>query len=336
MNTPLRGSPHEQHQDMGPGQEFDAIRLLMRRWGDLAVGIGDDAAVLPSVGTRTRVVSTDACVEGAHFRRGWIRPDEIGARAAAAALSDLAAMGARADAVLLAMTVPDEWREALGDIADGIARVVRPTGARIVGGNLSRGPALSITTTALGSATRPISRRGALPGDVLVVTGELGGPGSAVHAWDAGGAPSTWARRRFAAPEPRLAEGVALEEAGVHAMLDISDGLIADARHLAAASGVRLRIDGHRLPLGDGMTMLEALQSGEEYELLAAVPHTAATALLTMWPTRFSVSLTPVGRVVAHEPGGAVDVLDADGQVINGTGDGQRVEFTPGHDHFSG
>jgi len=335
MNTPLRGLPPDQHQAMGPGHEFDAIRLLMARWGDLAVGIGDDAAVLPSVGTRSRVISTDACVEGAHFRRGWIRPDEIGARAAAAALSDLAAMGARADAVLLAMTIPDEWRDSLGDIADGIARVVRPTGARIVGGNLSRGPALSITTTALGSASRPIARRGAIPGDVLVVTGELGGPGAAVREWDAGHEPSPWARRRFASPEPRLAEGVALELAGVHAMLDISDGLVADARHLAAASGVRIRIEAQLVPLGHGITVREALESGEEYELLAAVPQHAATTLLTEWPTRFGVPLTAIGRVVAHEEGGAVEVVGVDETAINGTSIAPRVEFVTGHDHFS-
>ncbi len=321
---------------MGPGQEFDAIRLLMSRWGDLAVDIGDDAAVLPSVGTRQRVISTDACVEGAHFRRDWIRAEEIGVRAAAAALSDLAAMGARAEAVLLAFAVPDEWRPQLGDIADGIARVVRASGARIVGGNLSRGPALSITTTVVGSAARAVARRGARPGDVLVVTGALGGPGRALREWEAGGVPGGWARTRFASPEPRLTEGIALGEAGAHAMLDISDGLIADARHMAAASGVRLQIDASQLPRGDGIDVGEAMQSGEEYELLAALPPDAATALLRAWPTRFSVALTAIGRVLDHAPGGAIDIAGVSPTNMGGTIGGGRVEFVPGHDHFSG
>src|SRR5262245_9181867 len=107
-------SMHREHQAMGPGHEFDTIRMLMARWGDLAVDIGDDAAVLAPVNGRARVISTDACVDGFHFRRHWITPREVGVRAAAAALSDLAAMGAYADSVLIAFVVPDDWRQTLG------------------------------------------------------------------------------------------------------------------------------------------------------------------------------------------------------------------------------
>lgn len=322
------------HQAMGPGYEFDTIRMLMSRWGDLAVDIGDDAAVLAPIGDRTRVISTDACVEGFHFRRHWISPREVGVRAAAAALSDLAAMGARADSVLIAFVVPDDWRALLGDVADGIADVVRNSGARIVGGNLSRGDAFGITTTVVGSADRVVSRRGAQPGDVLVVTGTLGGPGSAIRAWDAGESPSAWARARFAAPAPRLAEGLAIAEGGAHAMLDISDGLIADARHLAAASGVRLSIDAARVPLGEGLDASDVLSSGEEYELLSALPPEAAERLLADWPGRFELPLTVIGRVESLEPGGAIDIggISApDGGYLSRS----RVEFDTGHDHFS-
>ncbi len=320
---------HRAHQAMGPGREFDTIRLLMERWGDLAVDIGDDAAVLPDVEHRHRVVSVDACVEGAHFLRPWVTSREIGVRAASAALSDLAAMGASAEALLVAFAVPDAWRAELGDIADGIAQVVRTAGARIVGGNLTRAEQFSITTTVIGSAKHPISRRGAVVGDVLVVTGRLGGPGDALRAWSQGEAPSAWARERFAAPMPRLAEGEALAKAGAHAMLDISDGLVADARHMAAASGVRLQIQAPLLPVGEGIRAAEALVSGEEYELLASLSPEAAEALLKAWPTRFAVPLTVVGTVRAHEPGGAVDVVDAD--VLDGP-----VENFSGHDHFTG
>ncbi len=186
-------------QEMRQGAEFDTIRALMARWGDLAVDIGDDAAVLPP-SSGVRVISTDACVENVHFRRPWITPREVGARAAAAALSDLAAMGARPESVLIAFMIPDEWREALGDVADGMGDVIRAAGARIVGGNLSRGPVFSITTTVLGSAERVVPRSGARAGDLVVVTGLLGGPGAALEAWSAGGNPAAWARGRFAAP----------------------------------------------------------------------------------------------------------------------------------------
>jgi len=341
MNTPDSDEPRP-HQAMGPGHEFDTIRMLMARWGDLAVDIGDDAAVLPPEGERRRVISTDACVEDAHFRRDWISPHDIGVRAAAAALSDLAAMGARADAVLLAFVVPDAWRASLGDVADGIASVVRASGAKIIGGNMSRGERLSITTTAVGSATGVVARRGALPGDVLVVTGTLGGPGAALRAWNAAGEPTPWARDRFAHPVPRLAEGEALARAGAHAMMDISDGLASDARHLAAASGVHLFIDAGALPRGEGVSARDALSSGEEYELLAALPPMAAERLLREWPTRFAIPLTAIGSVVGPHAGGAIDIggdLGGDLGDIHAKPHGKsqsgRVEFVSGHDHFS-
>lgn len=324
---------------MGPGHEFDTIRMLMQRWGDLAVDIGDDAAVLPNTGDtvrdRTRVVSTDACVEGAHFLRDWISPFDVGVRSAAAALSDIAAMGAWADAVLVAFMVPEHWRPLLGDVADGIARVVRAAGARIIGGNLSRSDVFAVTTTAIGSAKRVVSRRGAIPGDVLVVTGTLGGPGAATRAWYAGQTPSPWASARFADPSPRLDEGAALAAAGARAMLDISDGLFADARHLAVASAIRLRIDAGRVPVGPDISIEAALASGEEYELLAALPQVVAQRVLTEWSSRFSVPLTAIGTVVAIEPGGAVDVVVDDGAPDSDSNTPRRVEFDSGHDHFS-
>lgn len=321
------------HQALGPGAEFDTIRLLMDRWGDLAADIGDDAAVLSSAvanvqGGRQIVVSTDACIDGAHFREGWLTPHEVGARAIAAALSDLAAMGARADAVLLSFVVPELWRSRLVDVADGIAGVLRPTGARIIGGNLSQGDAFGITTTVIGSAMRVVSRRGAKPGDRLLVTGALGGPGAALAAWDSGGKASGWARARFASPEPRFAEGARLAAAGVDAMLDISDGLAADARHLAAASGVKIRIDASRVPAGVGVRTLDALASGEEYELLVAAPPAVVASLRADWATHSAVPLTDIGEVVEEFEGGTVEIVGL-------TDIDRRVEFVPGHDHFT-
>ena len=338
---------------MGPGHEFDTIRLLMSRWGDLAVDIGDDAAVLVPEGSERRVVTTDACVENVHFRREWITPHEVGVRAAAAAISDVAAMGARAESVLIAMVVPDDWRAMLGEIADGIGRVVRRAGAKIIGGNMSRGTTLAITTTVIGRSAHVVSRRGARPGDVLAVTGRLGGPAAAIAAWTRGESPSEWARARFASPSPRLAEGAVLAAVGAHAMLDISDGLVADARHLAAASGVRLNIHATRVPRGEGVDIATALASGEEYELLAALPLEAMARIYLPWNAETTGPLTVIGTVEAlpaSEPiGPQSNAAEAHAHALvrvhgfyppqsesNSTGNStSRVEFVEGYDHFS-
>ena len=305
-------------QAMGPGAEFDLIRRLMARWQDCIADIGDDAALLPP-SVDPRVVSTDATVEGVHFRHGWLTPREIGARAAAAAFSDLAAMGAAAEAILLALVVPPAWEDALPEVADGIADLVRLAGARITGGNLSRGDQFSITSTVIGRAPRPVPRNGARAGDRLVVTGTLGGPGLALAHFLAGASPPAWARSRFASPLPRLAQGQRLAAAGATAMIDLSDGLAADARHVAAASGCHLAIDPARVPCGPGVGPREALASGEEYELLAALPVDRLDALLSEWDVRQLGPLTVVGEVV-HLPVGEAD---------------QQAARAKGHDHFA-
>jgi thiamine-monophosphate kinase len=303
------------HQELGVGREFDTIRALMATWGDLVADIGDDAAVLPSP-RGMHVISTDACVEDVHFRRRWITPREVGTRAAAAALSDLAAMGATAGQVLVAFVVPESWQPELLEVAQGLSGPIRAAGAHIVGGNLSRGPAFGITLTVIGEAEHPVSRSGARVGDLVVVTGTLVGPGAALAAWEAGGVPDPWARARFAAPVPRLLQGRLLAQAGATAMLDISDGLAADARHLAAASAVSLRLDDARIPCGPGITADAALRSGEEYELLATIPAAAWRALEARWSDESVVPLTVVGDVVP-------------GRTVGPTG-------PAGHDHFAG
>ena len=305
-------------QAMGPGAEFDLIRRLMARWQDCIADIGDDAALLPP-SVDPRVVSTDATVEGVHFRHGWLTPREIGARAAAAAFSDLAAMGASAEAILLALVVPPAWEERLPEVADGIADLVRFAGARITGGNLSRGDQFSITSTVIGRASRPVPRSGARVGDRLVVTGTLGGPGQALAQFLVGGTPSGWARARFASPRPRLEQGQRLAAAGATAMIDLSDGLAADARHVAAASGSHLAIDPARVPCGPGVAPAEALGSGEEYELLAALPTDRLDALLATWDARVLGPLTVIGEVVP------LPVGEAD----------RAAARAMGHDHFA-
>jgi thiamine-monophosphate kinase len=308
---------------MGEGAEFDAIRGMLKVWGpELAGGVGDDAALIaiPPHGGWL-VASTDASVEGVHFRRVWLTPREIGGRAAAAALSDLAAMAAEPLGLLLALGVPDDWRSALEEIARGIGDLARATGCPIVGGNVTRASELSLTITVLGSTARTTPRSGVRAGCALYVTGRLGGPGAALDALERGERPAAEHRGRFAAPMPRIAEARWLAEHGAIAAIDVSDGLAADAGHLASASGVGIELELASIPCVAGVAPERAMRSGEEYELLAAFPADAPPDPAA-FEAEFGLPLTAVGRAVGGE---GVTVLGAGG----------RVDPPRGHDHLS-
>lgn len=284
------------HLPMGEGQEFDAIRRLLSVWGSHAEDIGDDAAVLDIPAGERLVVSTDASVEHVHFRREWLTAPEIGARATAAALSDLAAMGAVPRGLLVALALPEAWRADLEAIAAGVGEAAAAAGCPIVGGNITASDALSLTITVLGSSVHPVRRSGAVPGDSVVVTGVLGGPGAALRALLAGEVPRVDHRDRFARPVPRLVEARWLAEHGARAAIDISDGLLADAEHLARASGVSIEIDSALLPCVRGVQANAAATSGEEYELLVCVPPDMC-ALAGEFESHFGVRLTCIGKV---------------------------------------
>jgi thiamine-monophosphate kinase len=312
--------PHT-HLPLGAGEEFDAIRALLRVWGANASGIGDDAAVLSLPAGESLVVSTDASFEGVHFRREWLEPREIGARATAAALSDLAAMAATPIGLLLALGVPPHWRDALDALAAGVGDVASAVECPIVGGNVTRAAELSLTITVLGASARPLTRAGARPGDVLYLTGVLGGPGAALDALLRGKSPREIDRARFAAPRPRIAESHWLAERDATAAIDISDGLVADAGHLAAASGVRVTLELASLPRLDGISPESAASSGEEYELLATFPADARIDT-EAFRARYGIPLTTVGHVTE---GAGVSLGELDG----------RVDLPRGHDHLT-
>ena len=306
---------------LGPGREFDVIRSLLGRWGDRARGVGDDAAVLEVPPGELLVVSTDSSIEDRHFRRAWLSPREIGYRATAAALSDLAAMGAAPLGLILAIAVPESWRDALGEIADGIGDAASLCHTPIVGGDLTGGRELSITVTVLGSTATPLRRSGAGIGDRICVTGTLGGPGRAIAELSAGRVPDARSRERFAHPEPRIREARWLAARGATAAVDISDGVVADAGHVAAASGVRIHIDLERIPCDAGVDCLAAAASGEEYELLVAMPPAAA---IHDFELLFRLPLTEIGRVVAGDSPG-----------VSTFHHGTSVAPPRGYDHFS-
>lgn len=303
---------------LSAGVEFDRIRAMVAGWGTLASGIGDDAADIVIPRGERAIVSVDAFVEGRHFRRDWISAREVGYRAVTAALSDLAAMAASPVALLLAISLPQAWRDALDDIATGAGDAVRAGGGVIAGGNLTAASELSLTTTVIGSAFAPLARSGAIAGQQVYVTGRLGGPSSAIRAWQAGRTPQPGHRERFATPAARIREARWLAAAGATSAIDISDGLIADAGHVSVASAVRLEIDADLVPVLDGATREDALGGGEEYELVVTAPVLDAGA----FASRFGIPLTAVGVV-------------APGRGVITTSGGVVVAAPRGHDHFS-
>jgi len=230
--------------------------------------IGDDCAVLRA-DAGYAAVSTDVMVDGTHFRLGEATYEDVGWRALAGALSDLAAMGAQVGEAFLSIVLPrgasDEDALALHRGAEDLAR---RTGVTIAGGDLARGPALTVAVTVIGwGPTTFIGRDGAAPGDRVGVTGTLGGSAAGLEP----DAPPAL-RARHLRPWPRLVEGLALAKVA-SAMMDLSDGVASDARRLAEASGVRLVLDASALPLEPGVTSVElAATGGEDYELLVCVP----------------------------------------------------------------
>jgi len=314
-------APTEPHLALGEGAEFDAIRAMVREWGERASGIGDDASVLQVPAGQRLVASTDASVEGVHFRREWLSAAEVGARAATAALSDLAAMAATPLGLLLALGVPESWQEELVELARGVGDAAARAGCPIVGGNVTRSRELSLTVTVLGAAEHPLRRSGAHEGDELWVTGHLGGPAAALRALQSGHVPALAHMARFAAPVARLAEARWLAEAGATAAIDISDGLTADLAHLARASGLTAALQLGDVPCITGAAPADAIASGEEYELVVAMP-SDANPDTREFERRFAVPLTRIGVL---GPAGAEPVMVSGG----------RVDPARGHDHLS-
>jgi thiamine-monophosphate kinase len=265
-------------RDVGEFALIDRIAAIARRAGSqrgVVRGIGDDAALLRLRAGEDLAVSTDAVVEDVHFRFDRESPRSIGRRALAAALSDLAAMGARPLGVVAALAAPPSLSVARADgITRGLADGARRWNAPLVGGNVARAKQTVLTLTVLGAVRRgrALLRSAARPGDRIFVTGTLGGTALAV-------ARAVRGARMRAAPEPRLAAGLALarlRQAG--ACIDVSDGLVADLGHVLRASGVGATIDPARVPRPIGFAAAcarlgvdperLALAGGEDYELL--------------------------------------------------------------------
>jgi thiamine-monophosphate kinase len=319
------GAAHDRIR-LGPGAEFDVIRRFLEVAAAVApppgvlVGPGDDCAVVRAEGL---AISTDATVEGVHFRREWIGAEEIGWRAAAVALSDLAGVAARPLGLLVTMAAPAHDVPAFVEqVMRGVGAAAAGAGAALLGGDLTASPAgLFLDVVVLGEAAAPVLRSGARPGDSLWVTGALGGAAAAVEAWTQGREPPPAAREAFARPRPRWVEALWLRDRGVlRAMLDLSDGLAGDAGHLAAASGVGVLLDPRAVPVAPAAAEVGgspeaalrlALGGGEDYELCFAAAPGAVEPLAEEFAGLFGLRLTRVGQVTA---GAGVACLDPDGR----------------------
>ena len=316
--TPKKINVPAAHIALGPGREFDLVRTLLGEWGQSASGVGDDAASIVVPPGEKLLVTTDTALDGVHFKREWLNHFEIGYRATAAALSDLAAMAARPLGVVIALTLPQADRDEAAALATGIREGASASLCPIIGGDLTAGTTLSLTVTALGSAAKPLSRSGAVIGQRVYVTGRLGGPAAAVRAWLAGRDPTDSDRARFAHPVPRIEAAIALAGLGATAAIDVSDGLVGDLAHIAAASKVRIVVDLDRVPHVQGVSPMQAVSSGEEYELAL----TAADIDTKAFSEDHGLTLTEVGRIVAGPSG--IELTQA----------GNRVTAPAGYDHF--
>jgi len=330
-----------------PGED-DLVRLIRelvrRRAPGLLTGVGDDCAVLETRGGASLLVTTDLLVEGVHFRRRWAEPADIGAKALAVNVSDIAAMGGAPRWALVGLGCPDgTGAEEIEAFYEGALAVADAHGVAIVGGDTSASPAgWLVSVTVLGDAVRPILRSTAHPGDVIAVTGTLGRSAAGLAVLEREAAPRgveaalldevTGAHLR---PHARVDEGRWLAGAeGVTAMMDLSDGLATDLGRLVAESGAGARVDVERLPIAEATrAVADALDvdpvdwatgGGEDYELLVVCDPAAFAQLRDGLADATGTPLTAVGEVVA---GSGTRWLD---------GRGRAVAVAPGFEHFRG
>ncbi|MEU2662890.1 thiamine-phosphate kinase [Micromonospora sp. DT46] len=300
---------------------IDRVTARLSYGSTVLLGPGDDAAVVAAPDGRV-AASTDVLVEGRHFRRDWSSARDVGHRAAAANLADIAAMGAQPTALLVALCMPPEldpaWAE---ELADGLAAEAAKVGASVVGGDMSGSPTLTIAVTALGDlgGRPPVTRSGARPGDVLALAGRIGYAAAGLTVLSRGFRTPRLLVEACRRPEVPYAAGPHAARLGATSMIDVSDGLLADVGHVAKASGVAVdvRRDAFEVPrqMRDAAQALGVdpyswlLAGGEDHALAATFP--SAVALPDDW--------RPIGRVTE---GSGVTV------------DGRPYDGPAGWDHF--
>ena len=297
---------------------------------DVIVGPGDDAAVLAADADRLLLLACDMMVEGVHFRRHWARPWQLGWKAMAQNISDIAAMGGRPFAAVASIAAPGDLpEEAAAGIAEGLVAASSRYGASLVGGDLvgSTGPVvIDVAITGWVPRDRLLLRRGARPGDALLVTGQLGAAAAGLAALQHGLPQAespllAEALRAHHEPQPRLEEAQAIAAARLAtAMMDLSDGLADDLPRLCQQSGVGARINAAAIPIAPASSFVAhslglsdlrlALSGGEDYQLLLTCPPQAVQALAAAVAQAGS-PLTVIGEIIREEE---VTMLDAEGR----------------------
>jgi len=277
------------------------------------VGIGDDAAVVEPERNALDVLTTDSQVEGVHFDQAFVGAADIGHKALAVNLSDLAAMGALPRIALLSLVLPPAWPVAsLDALLDGMLALAGRAGIAIIGGNIARSPGpLIVDVTATGSVhrRRVLRRGGARAGDDLYVTGALGGSAAGLRVLQSTSGASPLPRdtpdadkliMRYLRPEPRTRFGLMLgRNQAARACIDLSDGLADGVRQIADASGLGAIVDADAIPMEDGATPRDALSGGEDYELLFAASPRMRGRLKSVQRLVKDLRVTRVGRLTA-------------------------------------
>jgi thiamine-monophosphate kinase len=314
--------------------EEELLEAIRRALSDPAepvrVGVGDDAAVV-APGSGELVLTTDALVEGTHFVLGTWSARDLGYKAIAVNVSDVAAMAASPRYALAALTLSERVDAAFAmELIGGMRECADEHAVRIVGGNLARGREVSVTVTLLGEVApgHAIRRDGARVGDLVAVTGSLGAAAAGLRCSATRGPWSDDERaaiHRLMRPVPRVGEAAILARVGATAMIDLSDGLLLDLTRLARASGVGVSVRLEDVPVAPAATRHEALGGGEDYELLVTLPSPEALERSRRdIRATFGVGLTSIGTVVE---GDAVVLVDAAGEA--------RPIGTLGWDHFA-
>jgi thiamine-monophosphate kinase len=316
----LGQTPQETVAGVGEFGLIEAIQPIFPQGGDVVVGPGDDAAVL-TVPTGQVVVSTDLLIENRHFRRDWSSAEDVGHKAAAANLSDINAMGGTATGMVVGLGVPADLPMAwVRDLARGVAEEAALTGTSVLGGDVSGSEHIVLSVTVLGTCPDgPVRRSGARPGDVVAVCGRLGWAAAGYHVLGRGFRSPRSVVDAHRRPQPPYTAGPEAAALGATAMIDLSDGLLADLGHVARESGVGIDVRTGTLDVAEPLQAVGSalgadplryvLTGGEDYALAATFPPDLSL------PQRWTV----VGEV--REEGG-ISV------------DGERYDAARGYQHF--
>jgi thiamine-monophosphate kinase len=306
--------------DVGEFGLIEALASKFPQGDDVLLGPGDDAALVSFPGGRV-VVSTDLLVDGRHFRRDWASALDIGRRAVAQNLSDINAMGGRATALTVGLAAPPDLPAAWAlELAEGIAEEAGLVGASVVGGDVTRADEVMIAITALGVvAGEPVRRSGARPGDVVAIAGRQGWAAAGLAVLARGFRSPRVLVEAYRRPEPPYTQGAVAAQAGATAMIDVSDGLLADVGHIAESSGVAVDVDAGAFEVAEPLRAVGAalgadpmrfiLTGGDDHALVATFP--SDVPLPEGW--------TRIGQV---------------GEGSGVTVDGETYEGPAGHVHF--